>query len=179
MLFLSVPRVLLALSVFVGLTLATMANAADSFKLRPHVAINLASHHLNASRDFNQTNSGLGFGFTTPSGIGASEFGLEIGQYRNSVDRQSHYIMSSLDTEVAAITSSTALRLGVFAGFAHYPGDANKFRNSGVPTFGNWVLAAGGQATLRIDDTYDLRLRVMPAGKIADALFTLQLAIRF
>lgn len=176
---LNVPRILFLITIFTGLTLATMASANESFKIRPHVAINLGSYHLNASRDFNETNSGFGLGFTMPSGIGASEFGLEIGQYKNSINTQSQYIMSSLDTEVAKFTPSTALRLGIFGGFARYPGASNKFKNSGVPTFGDWVMAAGAQATLRIDDTYDLRLRVMPAGNVADALVTLQLAIRF
>jgi len=147
--------------------------------LRPHLTFNLASLHLNASRDFNEFNPGIGIGLTAPVGTGPSEIGVEAGQYRNSLGDQSYYVMASFDAQIASLTPNMALRLGAFSGFARYPGTANKFKNHGVPTIGDWVLAVGLQTTLRIADTYDVRLRVMPAGNVADALFTAQMAVRF
>ncbi len=175
----SVRLVVVYLFVFMVFTLGQMASADEQNGIRPHLTFNLGSHHLNATRDFNEVNPGIGIGITGPSGLGRSEFGLELGQYKNSLNNQSYYVMGSLDTEIARLGPDMALRLGGFAGLARYPSNANKFKDHGVPTFGDWVLAAGLQSTLRINDTYDLRLRVMPAGSVADALITAQISIRF
>jgi len=167
--------------VFALMACVDVASAKDLKErgLRPHLTFNLASLHLNASRDFNEFNPGIGIGLTAPVGTGPSEIGVEAGQYRNSLGDQSYYVMASFDAQIASLTPNMALRLGAFSGFARYPGTANKFKNHGVPTIGDWVLAVGLQTTLRIADTYDVRLRVMPAGNVADALFTAQMAVRF
>ena len=166
----------------VGITLvlasATQVLAFDTSSMRPHITLNIASHHLNASDTFEESNPGIGVGFTVPVDEQGSEFGLEVGQYRNSIRSNSVYVMGSLDTPVASLSSAADLRLGVFGGVARYPGATKKFK-SGVPTMGDWVLAAGGQATVRIREDYDVRMRVLPAGNVADALFTLQVAYRF
>lgn len=161
------------------LSLSTMANAFDLSSGRAHVTANLASYHLNSSREFNEINPGLGLGMTFQLGRGHAELDIEGGYYRNSLNRGTYYVMSAIDTQVAQISDNVQFRMGLFGGLAHYPGDASKFKDRGVPTFGNWVMAAGAQATLRLNDSYDLRLRVMPAGKVADALFTLQIAAYF
>lgn len=165
--------------VFMTLAFAPLASAEGMREFRPHLTFNLASHHLNASRDFNEINLGLGIGITGPSGIGATEFGIEAGQYKNSLDNQSYYVMASLDLEVIEITENLALRMGGFSGLAHYPSNGNKFKDHGVPTIGDWVMAIGLQSTLRVADKYDLRVRVMPAGNVADALFTAQVSVRY
>ena len=165
--------------VFMVFTLAQLASANENHEIRSHLTFNLASHHLNASRNFNEINPGIGIGITGPSGLGASEFGIEAGQYRNSLDDQSYYVTASLDTEVVAISPNVTLRMGGFGGFAHYSESANKFKDHGVPTIGDWVMAIGLQTTLRIADKYDLRLRVMPAGHVADALLTAQISVRY
>lgn len=170
-----VAAVLLSLS----LISATPSAAVDLDNASPYIAFNLGSYHLNASQDFNEVNPGLGVGVSMPSGIGNFSLDVELGQYRNSIKSDSYYVMSSLDHQIYAPSDRLSVRLGAFGGFAHYPGNKIKFKNSDVPTIGNWVLAAGLQTVLRVDNKYDVRLRVMPAGKVADALFTLQLARRF
>ena len=167
--------------VFALMTVVDVATAKDGQTdgLRPHLAFNLGSHHLNASRDFNEFNPGIGIGQPGPIGTGTSQLGVEAGQYKNSLGDQSYYLMASFDAQIASITPNVALRMGGFSGFARYKGTANKFKNHGVPTIGDWVLAVGLQTTLRVADTYDLRLRVMPAGNVADALFTALMAVRF
>ena len=162
-----------------GATFGTGAAALDWSQARPHLTFNMASYHLNASQNFNEVNPGIGLGVTVPDDVLGGEFGLEVGQYRNSLNRGSYYATGSYDWQVADFGNNVALRLGGFAGASHYPGDAAKFKNRGVPTIGNWVIVGGAQATVRIDDTYDMRLRILPAGKVADALFTFQMAIRF
>ncbi len=174
-----VPIFLGLLFVFMNFAFANAASAEENSGFRPHVTFNLASFHLNSSRDFNEINPGFGIGITGPSGLGRSEFGIEAGQYRNSLSDQSYYVMSSLDIEVLEISPNVALRMGGFGGFAHYSGSANKFKDHGVPTIGDWVMAVGAQTTLRVADKYDLRLRVMPAGSVADALFTAQISVRY
>jgi len=168
-------------AVFLGLgaTIGGTAVALDWPQARPYLVVNLASYHLNASQNFNEINPGIGIGVTLPDQMMGGELGLEIGQYRNSLDSGSYYATGSYDWQVADFGGDVALRMGAFAGASHYPGDAAKFKNRGVPTIGNWVIVGGAQATVRIDDTYDVRLRVLPAGKVADALFTLQMAVRF
>lgn len=155
------------------------ASAVDWTNGRPHLTFNLASYHLNASRDFNEINPGIGIGVTFPDDILGGELGFEVGQYRNSLDSNSYYATGSYDWQIAEFSQDVTLRMGGFAGASHYPGDAEKFKNRGVPTIGNWVLVGGAQATVRIQDTYDIRLRVLPAGDVADALFTLQMGVRF
>ena len=168
-----------AVCVTVGVSFGGVASALDLSKGRPHLTFNLASYHHNASQDFNEINLGIGVGLTFADGPLGGELGVEVGQYRNSLERNSYYISGSLDWEVGRLSDDVALRLGGFGGTSHYPGDASKFKNRGVPTIGNWVLVAGAQATVRINDTYDVRMRIMPAGDVADALFTLQAGIRF
>ena len=163
--------------VFMVFCMAQMASAADTSSWRPHITFNLGSHHLNANRDFNEFNPGLGVGLSKE--FSGFELSGEIGQYHNSLDEQSQYAMASVDREIARFGQRTAWRMGGFAGFARYPSSSNKFKDHGVPTFGDWVLGVGLQTTFRFDDKYDLRLRVMPAGHVADALFTAQFSIRF
>lgn len=171
--------VLLNFLVFVMFSAAAYAGNFSLSEGRTHISFNIASYHLNASRDFNEVNPGIGIGRSFRLGETNAEIDAEIGIYKNSLERQTIYAMTSLDTRVARLGSAATLRMGVFSGLAHYPGDTNKFKKQGVPTIGNWVMAVGGQAALRINDRHDLRVRVMPAGKVADALFTLQIVTRF
>lgn len=172
----------LALGVFLsvaGLGAGSAAVALDMSQARPHLMFSLGSYHLNASQDFNEFNPGIGLGVTIPDDTFGGELGLEFGHYENSLSSSSYYATGSYDWQVMDFGGNTTLRLGGFAGASHYPGDSDKFKGRGVPTIGNWVIVAGAQGTVRIDDTYDVRLRVMPAGNVADALFTLQLGVRF
>lgn len=164
---------------FVFICSALPIAAYELPKIHRHVAVNLGSHHLNADRKFNEINPGIGIGLAAELGRADGEFALEIGQYKNSLSTQSAYITTSMDAELLELSEHLKFRAGLFFGFAHYPGDANKFKNRGVPTIGNWVMAAGIQTTLRMNNRYDFRVRVLPAGDVADALFTMQVAIRF
>lgn len=163
----------------IKIVLATATLAFSAENLRPHVAFNLASHHIGATRDFEEFNPGVGIGFTLPVGARGFEIAAEVGQYHNSVGRNSVYATGSLDVAVAQIAPRAQLRLGGFGGFAYYQNASDKFKGGGVPMIGDWLVIGGAQATVRIDDTYDIRLRALPAGKAANAILTLQLAVRF
>ena len=172
-------RVALALAALASaLVSAPVAQAADLSDARFHITANIASYHYEAAQNFEETNPGLGFGFTLPISASGAEIGAEIGRYRNSVGGWSNYATASYDTPVAQ-TRSAALRLGVFSGMAHYDDASSKFAGGGVPMVGDWVVVAGAQATVRIDEDYDIRVRALPAGKAAKVLFTLQVAHRF
>lgn len=155
------------------------ALAVELTDIRPHLTLNVGSYHLNASQEFNEVNPGLGVGLTFGIANPNIEVDVEIGQYRNSLSDNSVYIMGSWDTQIAQLSSNLTWRAGSFIGLSHYPGDSSRLKGNGVPTFGNWVMGGGLQTSLRLNDETDLRLRVMPAGKIADALFTLQVAQYF
>ena len=159
----------------VGATVALSANISD---LRGQAVINLGSRHLGASEDFQEFNPGLGLGAFLPVFEGRAVAAGEIGFYRNSLDRISVYATGSLDTAILA-AQRTELRIGLFGGLANYPDDAEKFGDTGVPTIGSVVVVGGAQATLRFDDRVDFRVRVVPAGNVADAILTGQIAIRF
>ena len=161
------------------LTTATLARAFELTEARPYVAVNIASYHHDAAQNFEETNPGLGLGFTLPVNTSGAEVAAEVGRYRNSVGGQSTYATAALDAPVAALGHSTQIRLGAFGGMAHYKNASTKFAGGGVPMIGDWVVVGGAQATLRINDSYDIRARVLPAGKAAQALFTLQVAARF
>ena len=164
---------------FTAFTLAQMANAFEWSNARPHLTFNLASHHLNAQQEFNEFNPGLGVGVSVPNHDRSSELALEVGQYKNSLNRQSIYATASIDRSVWMINANSEVRFGAFGAFAQYDRSAASLKKRGVPSVGDWVVAVGAQVNLRISDTNDLRLRIMPAGDIADALFTLQTTIRF
>ena len=142
------------LGITIVLSVATTVRAFDTSHFRPHVTVNLGSKHINASRDFNEVNPGFGIGVSAPVADGKYEMAVELGQYRNSVNGNSTYVVGSLDTEAAALSRRTKVRLGGFAGVVRYPGLSDKF-TSGIPSVGDWVAAGGVQATVRVDDTYD------------------------
>ncbi len=178
--FLCNVRVFLgAVALSLGLGFVGSASAFELSAARPHLTFNLASYHHNATEDFNEVNPGIGIGVTFEDKRFGGELGFEAGQYKNSLNSNSYYLTTSYDWEVADLGNDVKVRLGGFTGASHYPGDANKFKDRGVPTLGNWVLVAGAQATVRVNDTYDVRLRVLPAGDVADALFTMQVGFRF
>ncbi len=155
------------------------ALATELVDIRPHLTVNIGSYHLNASQDFNEVNPGLGVGLTFGIANPNIELDIEIGQYRNSLSDNSVYIMGAWDTQIAKLSPNLTWRAGSFIGVSHYPGDSSRLKGNGVPTFGNWVMGGGLQTSLRLNDDTDLRMRIMPAGKIADALFTLQAARYF
>jgi len=162
------------------LLLLIIGTPAAAFELsHTHIAVNLASYHHNASRTFNERNPGLGLGATFALPSINAETTFEAGAYYNSIETTSYYVTGSTDFQVAEMGSAAALRLGAFTGFAHYPEEALKFAGSGVPSIGNWVIVGGAQATLRVNNRHDLRVRVIPAGSVADAIFTFQIATHF
>ncbi len=173
----------LSLSTVVTLLMITaFARGAFGIELtevRPHLTFNVGSYHHNAIQDFNEINPGIGAGLTFAIANPDIEIDFEVGQYKNSLSEQSVYVMSSLDAEVWEVSENLSLRMGGFMGFAHYPGERNKFEGRGVPTIGNWVMGAGAQVTLRVQDNTDLRMRIMPAGDVADVLLTMQVARYF
>lgn len=157
----------------------SFARAGLAFELtetRPHLTLNVGSYHVNASQDFNEFNPGIGAGLTFGIRNPNIEIDVEVGQYRNSLSDNSVYVMAAWDAQIARLSSNVTWRAGTFFGFSHYPGDSSRLKGRGVPTIGNWVMGAGLQSSLRLNDTTDLRVRVMPAGNVADALFTMQLA---
>ena len=145
-----------------------------------YAIVNIASYHVNASSKFNEKNQGVSLGFAKRNSHFENwDYGAEIGFYKNSFYETSRYILAYSDFSIADIGINTKLRLGVFAGLFEYPTMTNYAERSGIPTFDDYVLIPGLSANLRFEQGYDLRLRIAPAAKNADAIATLQLALKF
>ncbi len=154
------------------------ANASEGKAYRPYLVFNIATRHLGTDQEYNELNTGVGYGIAFPVANGG-EVSPEVGFYKNSFSTKSMYAAVTYDVPVADLGRQTELRLGGFAGLVTYPENTQKFRDSGAIMVGESVLLAGLSATLRHKDRYDLRARVLPGGSAASAIVTLQLGIRY
>ncbi len=160
-------------SVFLVSSVGTAA-AWDASRIQPHVTFTLGSNHLGADEEFNEFNPGIALGFTLPARDSDWIYGLEVGQYRNSHSQNSQYVLGSIERPVAQLGDETTLKLGLMAGLARYNEVAQELGRKGVPTIGDWVLAGGATAAINHRDRLELRVGVVPAPGVADAIFTFQ-----
>lgn len=167
---------LVLLSIWCVLAAATMSRAEGP---RFYLSASIASYHHDAAQEFEEINPGLGLGFSLPITNSGAQIAAEIGGYRNSVGANSAYATGSIDAPVARITKNATLRIGGFAGLAHYENASRKFAGGGVPMIGDWVVVGGAQASVRINNETDIRFRALPAGKAAKVLVTLQVVNHF
>jgi len=129
--------------------------------LSVYMVLSVASVHIDATTDLNQSNPGLGLGCQL-SGTLAVEAGIFVDSYENTTV----YGIGILSKEVGPV------EVGAFAGVARYP-DADI--NIALPNFQNWIPVAGLQASYG-----PVLLRVLPQdGEVADAVVTLQIKVGF
>lgn len=156
---------------------AVSAQAGEAGQGQMTFTINVGSLHVGSEMDLNERNPGLGIGYRYALSD-AWELNGEAGFYRNSFNGRTVYGFASADYEMLR-AGAVSVRMGGFAGLAEYPDLGAQMRKGGAPVIGDWLFAAGGQAVVRLEDVADLRFRVLPAGAVADALFTAQLAVSF
>ena len=155
------------------------AHAFDPDRLRPTLMFTVSSWHINATHDFNETNPGFSLGAVYALGPGTTEIGAEVGHYRNSFRDKSNYAHVTLTREMFRPAPRLAVRAGVVGGFATYRHVQEMFASQGVPTTGNCVWFAGVLVSARIEDRYEFRSRLIPAGGEADGLATFEFGFLF
>lgn len=158
---------------------AQSVRAFDPDRLRPTLMLTVSSWHINATHDFNETNPGFSLGAVYALGKGKTEIGAEVGHYRNSFRDSSDFAHVTLTREVFRPTRNLAIRAGLVAGFATYRHTRQVFARNGAPTTGNCVWFAGVLASARIEDRYEFRSRLIPAGGEVDGLATFEFGFLF
>ncbi|QGX99319.1 hypothetical protein EI983_14010 [Roseovarius faecimaris] len=115
-----------------ALALAALPLAAEADPDR--VSILLGSHHINATRDFQEINPGVILTWQQ------SALGYSLGAYYNSYEDISVLGALSYGVEIAP-----EFELGVFGGLAWYPGEGDQFDHS----IGDAVPLVGVQTRYR------------------------------
>lgn len=164
--------------ILLGLLLASPVGASENKAYRPYLSFNIASSHMGTDVEYNEFNPGVGIGLAFATAHGG-EFLAEVGGYKNSFSTRSMYGAVTYELPVAKLAQNTELRLGGFLGLVTYPKQTQKFRDGGAIMVGEAVLLGGISATIRHNDRYDLRARIVPGGASAKAIATLQLGIRY
>jgi len=137
--------------------------------------VNIASLHINATRDFNEFNPGLGLGVTW--GSDTFRYGVEAGFFENSYSHQSTYITTNWRWRVADF-ENVGLWAGGFVGFADYPnltGYADKF---GIPRIGDHIMIGGFAFTAEFERV-NWTLLYTPVGSKMDGVFGLKASFPF
>lgn len=137
-----------------------------------YATVTHVSEHVNATRNFNENNPGLGIGSEAPF-IGAKwAVGVEAGAYKNSNSNTSPYVLGYFERDMIP-SKPRALRLGFFTGYARYPAEANRFSDR-YPVIGDYIPVAGLQATIPTFGPHEFRLRATPGLNQSSAIISLQ-----
>ncbi|MCF6304388.1 MAG: hypothetical protein L3J33_03340 [Rhodobacteraceae bacterium] len=140
-----------------------------------YTSISIASLHVNATRDFNEFNPGIGIGVTWGNDV--LRYGLEVGTFRNSYYFQSTYATANWRWRVATL-GDVNIWAGGWLGFAEYPnliGYADKF---GIPRIGDFVMVGGASATVEFD-RFNIVGLYTPVGNKMDGVLALKINIPF
>lgn len=129
-----------------------MTMPTASFSNPDRVSFLLGSHHVNASRDFQEINPGVILTWER-------QFNYSIGLYYNSYEEISPLVSVGYDWDIAK-----DFDIGAFFAVAVYPGDGDEFNHS----LGDVVPLVGLQARYK-----NAFVQFIPAdGDSLDALFT-------
>ena len=137
--------------------LALMATPAAA---EPYLALNLGSHHINATRAFNEANIGVGAGIRWGDGIRA---GLSGGVFLNSYSHWSTYVAADLDFRVID-TDGLDVYAGAFVSLVDYPNLVGYADKRGIPRVGSHIMIAGLEASLVPERGPEWLVRYVPVG---------------
>lgn len=137
------------------------------------------SEHINADKDFNEFNPGIGIGSEAPLRRTNYAVGVEAGHYRNSVDRPTTYALAYVERKFSPLRQPETIGLGAFFAYAEYPDEVERAQDRGFVTIGDFVPVVGLQATVPTVGPHEFRFRLSPGPARADAILTLQSNFRF
>jgi len=126
-----------------------------------YLTVSLGSAHINATRELNENNPGIGVGCEIRENLV-----LEGGGLINSYNDTTSYAIAIMTRDYGK------WELGVFGGIAHYPDAKN---NINLPSVGDFIPAGGVQAARG-----PFLIRLIPQdGIISDAVLIFQLRAEF
>ena len=166
------PKILLSLMAAVTLSACGLPDMIVRGGSYNYATINHASKHLNATKDFNENNFGLGLGSEAPLRNSKWAVGVEGGYFENSNNNTSIYAVGYFERDMLE-TKPRALRVGFFSGYARYPAEAAN-SDSIFPTIGDYIPVAGLQATVPTFGPHEFRVRVAPGLSRSSAIVALQ-----
>jgi len=166
------PRLILSLACVTALSacgLPEMINRGGAYN---YATFSHASTHVDATKDFNENNPGLGLGSEAPLRGSKWSVGVEGGYFENSNNNTSIYGVGYFERDVLA-NRPRALRVGFFTGYARYPNEAAN-SDTFFPTIGDYIPVAGLQATVPTFGPHEFRVRVAPGLSRSSAIISLQ-----
>lgn len=144
-----------------------------------YVTVTHASTHLNARKDFNENNPGIGFGSEAPIRRGPNSVGVEAGRFLNSVDKYTSYAAGYWERDLLPQSNPRRVRAGAFFAYAEYPDEVQRAKDNGYLTLGDFVPIVGLQATVATVSQHEFRFRLTPGLSQSDGIVTLQSNWRF
>lgn len=166
------PRLLLSLATVTALSACGLPDLINRNGAYNYATISHASKHLDAKKDFNENNPGVGLGSEAPLRGSKWSVGVEGGYYENSNSNTSIYAVGYFERDVL-VRKPRALRVGFFTGYARYPNEAAN-SDSIFPTIGDYIPVAGLQATIPTVGPHEFRVRVSPGLSRSSAIVSLQ-----
>lgn len=165
-------RVSTSLLLVAGLSACGFSDLIGATRAYNYGTITHVSEHVNATKEFNESNPGVGIGSQAPLRDSKWSVGVEAGIYKNSNDENSSYVLGYFERDILE-SYPGAFRLGFFSGYARYPDEAERWQNK-LPVFGDYIPVGGLQATFPTISPHELRVRITPGLSRSSAIVTLQ-----
>ncbi len=164
---------ILTLTAAVGLSGCGLSDRIATTRAYNYATVTHASKHVNASKEFNEVNPGIGIGSEAPVARTRWSLGVEAGRFRNSSEELTTYLTGYGEFDVLR-NKPRALRIGGFSGLAQYPAEADKNRSEGKFAIGDFIPVVGMQVTVPTFGPHEFRMRITPGLERSDAIVTLQ-----
>ena len=156
-------------AVLSGCGLPEMINRSGAYN---YATISHVSKHIDATKDFNEVNPGLGIGSEAPLRGSPWSIGVEAGAFENSNSNTTPYAVTYFEREMLK-DRPRALRVGFFGGYARYPSETGSFDGI-IPSIGDYIPVAGLQATIPTFGAHEFRVRLSPGLSRSRAIIALQ-----
>lgn len=169
-----------------GLSLMATAAAGaekpilDLSQVEVKVGVSLATEHVGAERDFNETNPGAFVNLWRPNLAWSADMGVEAGIFENSFSDLSATINGWAEWPVLGGPEASLgqLSVGGALGIARYPNLVDEAQDLGLPTYRNFVPFVAAQMTWLATNRLEFRARATPIGGDADFVVGLQMFLR-
>ena len=165
--------ILITLTAALGLSGCGVFDQIAATRAHNYGVITHISKHVNATKSFNEVNTGFGIGSEAPLVMSRWSVGVEAGRFRNSNDELSTYAAGFAEYGLSR-NSDRSVRIGAFTGLAEYPAEAAKNRANDELAIGDFIPVVGLQATVPTFGPHEFRFRLTPGLTRADAIITLQ-----
>ena len=156
----------------ISLTGCGLAGMIDRDTAYNYGVLSHASQHINATKEFNENNLGLGVGSEAELRGTRWSFGVEGGVFENSNNNTTPYGVAYFERDML-LDRPRALRAGFFSGYARYPDEADKSGRI-FPAIGDYIPVVGLQMTIPTVWRHEFRLRMAPGLNRSKAIIALQ-----